>query len=503
MTGPEVLVAGAGPTGLVLALWLARAGVRARVVDKAPGPGLASRAMAVQALVLEFYRQLGVADGAVAGGLLMSGGRFWDRGRLVARFSLGDIGAGISPFPFVLSYPQDDHERYLLRLLGEAGVAVEWNTELVGVRQAADRVFARLRAGGAESESEHAYLCGCDGSHSAVRRALGVGFPGAKYDSRFYVADVAGEGWSPGAFVNASLGRDTFCLGFPVRREGMVRLIGILPARLADRTDLTFDDVRPIAEQLLGLRTTAVNWFSTYHVHHRVAERFRVGRAFLAGDAGHVHSPAGGQGMNTGIGDAVNLAWKLAAVLQGRAAPEVLDSYEAERVRFARVLVDTTDRAFGLLVGGGVRGWLMRRVVMPRVLPLAVKVPALRRQMFRVISQTRIEYRPSPLSAGGAGRVRAGDRLPWLGAPDNFAPLASRDWQLHVYGDVGPALRDVAARAGLRVERFAWSAGCRRVGFVRDAIYLVRPDGHVGFAGRQSTMTELEAYLARWAIRGG
>ncbi|QDU22671.1 FAD-dependent monooxygenase [Urbifossiella limnaea] len=503
MTGPEVFVAGAGPTGLVLALWLARAGVRPRVVDKAPGPGLASRAMAVQARVLEFYRQLGVADGVVAGGLLMSGGRFWDRGRLVARFSLGDIGAGISPFPFVLSYPQDDHERYLLRLLGDAGVAVEWNTELVGVRQTPGRVFARLRAGGTESESEHAYLCGCDGSHSAVRRALGVGFPGAKYDSRFYVADVAGEGWSPGAFVNASLGRDTFCLGFPVRRDGMVRLIGILPAELAERTDLTFDDVRPIAEQLLGLRTTLVNWFSTYHVHHRVAERFRVGRAFLAGDAGHVHSPAGGQGMNTGIGDAVNLAWKLAAALRGTAAPDVLDSYEAERIRFARVLVDTTDRAFGFLVGGGVRGWLMRRVVMPRVLPLAVQVPALRRQMFRLISQTRIEYRPSPLSAGGAGRVRAGDRLPWLGEPDNFAPLANREWQLHVYGDVGVALRDVASRAGLRVERFAWSAACRRVGVARDAIYLVRPDGHVGFAGRQSTMAEVEAYLARWAIRGG
>jgi 2-polyprenyl-6-methoxyphenol hydroxylase-like FAD-dependent oxidoreductase len=502
VTRPEVLIAGAGPTGLVLALWLARAGVRPRVIDKAPGPGLASRAMAVQARPLEFYRQLGIADGAVAGGLLMTGARFWERGRLAALLPLGAIGVGISPFPMVLSYPQDDHERFLLARLGEAGVAVEWNTELVGLRQTADRVHARLRPGGAETETDCAYLCGCDGSHSAVRRALGVGFPGAKYDSRFYVADVAGEGWSPGPFINVSLGKGTFCLGFPVRREGMVRLIGILPPELAERDDLTYDDVRPIPEQLLGLRTTDVNWFSTYHVHHRVAERFRVGRVFLSGDAGHVHSPAGGQGMNTGIGDAVNLAWKLAAVLHGKAAPVVLDSYEAERQRFARTLVSSTDRAFGLLVGGGVPSWLMRRVVLPRVLPIAVKVPAVRRAMFGLISQTRIEYRPGPLSVGGAGKVRAGDRLPWLGTPDNFAPLAGRDWQVHVYGEVGTALREVAARAGVPVERFAWSAACRRVGFARDAIYLVRPDGHVGFAGRQNTMTGLEAYLARFGVRG-
>ena len=502
MTPPQVLIAGAGPTGLVLALWLARAGVRPRVIDKAPGPGLASRAMAVQARTLEFYRQLGIADGAVTGGLLMTGARFWERGRLAAVLPLADIGAGISPFPMVLSYPQDDHERFLLERLREAGVAVEWNTELVGVRQTADRVFARLRANGTETESEYAYLCGCDGSHSAVRHALGVGFPGAKYDSKFYVADVAGEGWSPGSFVNVSLGRDTFCLGFPVRRPGMVRVIGVLPADLADRTGLTYDDVRPVVERLLGLRTTEVNWFSTYNVHHRVAERFRVGRVFLSGDAGHVHSPAGGQGMNTGIGDAVNLAWKLAAVLQGKAAPEVLDSYEAERIRFARTLVASTDRAFGFLVGGGLRGWFMRRVMMPRVMPLAVKLPAVRRAMFGLISQTRIEYRPSPLSVGVAGKVRAGDRLPWLGTPDNFAPLASRDWQVHVYGDVGTALREVAARAGMRVERFAWSAGCRKAGFARDAIYLVRPDGHVGFAGRQNTMAGLESYLARFGVRG-
>jgi 2-polyprenyl-6-methoxyphenol hydroxylase-like FAD-dependent oxidoreductase len=497
-----VLVAGAGPTGLVLALWLARAGVRPRIIEKNGGPGQASRAMAVQARTLEFYHQLGIADGVVAAGLKMGGGRFWDRGRLAARFELGDIGAGISPFPFVLSYPQDDHERFLLDRLREAGVEVEWGTALVDFDETNDRVRARLRTAAGEAEADFAYLCGCDGAHSTVRHGLKLGFPGGIYENRFYVADIAGEGWSPDGYVNVSLGADAFCLGFPVRRPGMVRVIGVLPRDLAARTDLTYADVRPTVERLVGLRDTRENWFSTYRVSHRVAERFRAGRVFVAGDAGHVHSPAGGQGMNTGIGDAVNLAWKLAAVLRGAATPALLDTYEPERLRFARTLVASTDRVFSFMVGGGLRGWAMRRVFMPRVMPVAVRFAAVRRAMFRLIAQTRIEYRPSPLSAGGAGRVRAGDRLPWLPTADNFAPLTARDWQVHVYGEVGPALRNVAAGAGIPVHRFAWAAAVRRTGLARDAVYLVRPDGYVGFAGSQHSLDGLKAYLTRFGFRG-
>ena len=183
-----------------------------------------------------------------------------------------------------------------------------------------------------------------------------------------------------------------------------------------------------------------MNWFSAYRVHHRVADHFRAGRVFLPGDAGHVHSPAGGQGMNTGIGDAVNLAWKLAAVLGGRARGVLLDSYEAERIPFARSLVATTDRVFEAVVGRGLFARLVRTVFAPCVLPLALRFAAVRRAQFRLVSQTRIAYRESPLSDGSAGEVHAGDRLPWVEGTDNFAPLA-------VARLAGPRLRHGDRRA--------------------------------------------------------
>ena len=222
MSEPQVLIVGAGPTGLVLALWLARAGVPFRLIDKNAGPGQASRAMAVQARTLEFYRQLGIADEVVAAGFRLDRLHLRNRSRELAVVPLGDVGRGISPFPFALSLPQDDHERLLTERLRAAGHAVEWDTELTGFTQRDDGVSATLRKPGGEETWAGAYLCGCDGAHSAVRHGLGVGFPGGTYDQPFYVADAEAEGpWSD-RDITAYIAERTFCLAFPVRRAGHV-----------------------------------------------------------------------------------------------------------------------------------------------------------------------------------------------------------------------------------------------------------------------------------------
>jgi len=500
MSRPEVLIVGAGPTGLVLALWLARAGTPFRLIDKNSGPGQASRAMAVQARTLEFYRQLGIADEVVAAGFRLDRLHLRNRSREIAVAPLGDVGRGISPFPFALSLPQDDHERLLTERLREAGHAVEWDTELVGFSQQGDGVSASLRKPDGEESWAGAYLCGCDGAHSAVREGLGVGFPGGTYDQRFYVADAEADGpWSD-RDITAYIAERTFCLAFPVRERGMFRFIGVVPEPLQGRDDLTFEDLRGEVEQVTGTRVTRVNWFSVYRVHHRVAEHFRDGRVFLSGDAGHVHSPAGGQGMNTGIGDAVNLAWKLAAVVGGKADPVVLASYEAERMPFAQSLVRTTDRVFEAAVGRGLFSRLVRSVFAPTILPFALRFAAARRAQFRLVSQTRITYRGSPLCDGSAGDVHAGDRLPWVEGLDNFAPLTSMGWQVHVYGEASSGIRAFAASVNLPLHEWPWTREAGKAGLARDAVYLVRPDGHVGFASREPETEALQGYLARFGI---
>jgi 2-polyprenyl-6-methoxyphenol hydroxylase-like FAD-dependent oxidoreductase len=470
-----------------------------RIVEKNVGPGQESRAIAVQARTLEFYRQLGIADAVITAGNPMRAIRLRQRGRVAARIQLDDIGAGISPFPFALSYPQDDHERLLGEQLAAVGVRVEWNTELTAFQEVGDCVRATLRTPGGEEHAEAAYLCGCDGSHSTVRHTLGVNFPGGKYEQRFYVADTEGEGVAADGNLNACLESNTFCLVLPVRSSGTVRFIGVVPDILAARDGLTIEDLREHVERTTRVRVGRVNWFSAYSIHHRVADRFRVGRAFLAGDAGHVHSPAGGQGMNTGIGDAINLAWKLAAVLRGRASAALLDTYEPERIRFARSLVATTDRAFVGVVSRGLLGRFVRGVFLPYVMPLMARLRPFRRLAFRLISQTRIEYSPSSLSAGRAGGVRGGDRLPWVADLDNFRPLQSLDWQVHVYGAASAEVRG----AGVPVHTFAWSAGAVRAGLKRDAMYLIRPDGYVALADARQDVTRLREYLAKWGVLVG
>jgi len=209
---------------------------------------------------------------------------------------------------------------------------VERRTELLHFETANDRVIVRLRRpDGAEEMSEVAYLAGCDGAHSAVREALEIGFPGGIYTHLFYVADVEGSGAAMNGDIHVSLERTDFLAVFPLKGEGRARLVGTIRDQAAREQDkLDWSDVSKGVIESMRIKVERVNWFSTYRVHHRVADHFRRGRAFLLGDAAHIHSPVGGQGVNTGIGDAINLAWKLASVLHGRADTSLLDSYEPE-----------------------------------------------------------------------------------------------------------------------------------------------------------------------------
>jgi len=498
----DVLIVGAGPTGLVLALWLTHLGVRVRIVDKTAQPGTTSRALVMHARILEQYDQLGLAQDVIDRSLKFEAANFWVKGRQVARAQFGDMGKGVSPFPFSIVFPQDAHEKFLVERLRSAGIEVERTTELASFASSETGARARLkRAGGSEETCECAYIAGCDGTHSTVREAIGAGFPGGTYNHLFYVADVKASGPVVNRELNVALDEADFVAMFPLVEPGHIRLIGIVrdDAARAQR-ELGWDDVSKIVIERMRIAVERVNWFSTYHVHHRVAHTFRGGRAFLLGDAAHIHSPVGAQGMNTGIGDAINLSWKLAAVLRRGAADAILDTYECERRAFALRLVRSTDFAFNFVTRDGALARFVRLHVIPTIIPRLLSTRAGLRFMFRTLSQTVIEYRHCDLSEGTAGRIRGGDRLPWveLDGKDNFAPLKSFEWQLHAYGEAPEEIVRFCTERGLALHWFEWREAMHAAGFARNALYLVRPDGYVAWADPAAGVAGLAAYLERW-----
>ena len=501
----DVLIIGAGPTGLVLALWLTKLGVKVRIVDKTAEPGTTSRALAVHARTLELYQQLDLADFVVEHGHRVPAVDLWVRGEPAARLPFETIGEDLTAYPFLEIFPQDQHERLLIERLEKLGVAVERRAELVRFIDEGDRVVASLRGpDGRDKDCEASYIAGCDGAHSLVRDTLGTGFPGGTYRQVFYVADVEAAGPSIDGQLHVDLDEADFLAVFPLAGEGRARLIGTVRDERADHADkLKFEDVSQRAIDHLKVQVKTVNWFSTYHVHHRVTEHFRKGRAFLLGDAAHIHSPAGGQGMNTGIGDAINLAWKLEAVLTGRGPDNLLDTYETERIGFARRLVATTDRVFTLATAEGRIAEIMRTRIVPVIFPRVVAFEPVRDYIFRTVSQITLNYRRTPLSVGAAGHVHGGDRLPWIRSEgtDNFAPLSAMIWQVHVYGAAHPDLIKWCRDRNVALHVFAWTAQHEAAGLARDALYLLRPDTYVALADPSGAPDAIERYCAERELR--
>jgi 2-polyprenyl-6-methoxyphenol hydroxylase-like FAD-dependent oxidoreductase len=515
----EVLIVGAGPTGLMLANQLARRGVKPRIIDRHSGPAQQTRAIGVQARTMEIYSKMGIIDQALALGERTTGGNMWANGRWTARVPLGDIGQGLSPFPFVLMLGQDDNELIMGDKLRELGVAVEWNTELTAIEQRPDHVDVTLKLpDGTTGKITAAWVAGCDGSRSPVRELSGIKFPGAPYEHTFFVADTEATGSMKPGELNVYLWRDGFHLFFPMRGKHDWRVIGVLPEHLRQRDDVTFEDVVPAIQREAGanLSFKACHWFSTYRIYHRAAERFRDGRCFLLGDAAHIHSPAGAQGMNTGLQDAYNLAWKLALVVQGRAEAALLDTYEQERIPVAKRLLETTDRAFQLIVADGWLGALFRTRILANVAAGAMKFERVRRLAFRTISQIGIRYPASSLSKALPGLPRdapaPGDRFPWMRlnlepngqTEDLFERLDDTKFNLLMIGQSPLAPETLDDFGGLiRIHAIAAdpanAAELARARVPQPSFYLLRPDGHVGLCGIRPEVADLRRYLAEQA----
>lgn len=472
---------GAGPTGLLLAVTLTKLGVDVVLTDGKDGPTRESRALAVQARTMEILDQLGLAAA------------FLDERMLATRVSpgfertsfgvvpIGSIGAGVSPFPGLNILEQSRTERILVDEFTGLGGTVLWKHALSGLvspGSSGTGVNAVVVGPDGPVTISAEYCVGADGASSAVRKLRGIPFEGITNEHTFYVADAHGvTGLEPGA-VCVRFGTDDFLVTFPMAPGGHDRLLGTI--RLSGSGEaVTENAARAKLSTVFGVDYDTTSWFSTYRISHRVAARFRDGSVFLAGDAGHVHSPVGAQGMNTGLQDAHNLALALVGVLRRGVDPSTLDRYEAERRPVALRLVSTTDRVFALVTGTSRLSRFIRRrasrVVVPLVVRVVPRVPGASR-LFEYLSQTRIHYWMSDdaRTTGKRGRV-VGRRLPWTGA--NYGVLRSLHWQVHAYGPVDrrDAVR-VRAGTGLPLHLFSTTGGSR---LVSGRFYLVRPDGFV------------------------
>jgi 2-polyprenyl-6-methoxyphenol hydroxylase-like FAD-dependent oxidoreductase len=571
-----VLVVGAGPTGLMMAAELARHGLRPRLIDAAPEPSTRSRAIGVQARTLEIFEHLGIAGEALASGRPIHGVNLYAvapepgaSGKRVAHVDFDDLD---SPYPFILSLPQSETERILTQHAARLGVTVERNVRLRELAQDDEHVTAILdHADGRAEACKVRWLLGCDGAHSVVRKATGVPFEGVRYDEEFVLADLVLEWDRPDDEAHSFLASDGAMVMLPLPgATGSWRLIADMTTTSAGQPGAqpslpwlqTLVEKRGARDAVLREAT----WTSTFRVHRRIVPRYRHRRVLLAGDAAHIHSPVGGQGMNTGLQDAHNLAWKLALVEQGAAAPGLVDTYHVERHPVAAGTLQGTDLATRMVTLRNPVG----REIRDRMGAFLTSLEVVQRRLTRATAELDLSYAKSPIVAEerasllgahlvhdpdvetpslaswmdfGAG-PRAGDRAPdvelgppaarqrlfsilhgaWPaagGAAGGGHGLLAFDGAAHTpegYARFQAIVDAVTARWPARVavhlvvqraappERLEHSGAVlldpdgalhRRYGAGAECVYVVRPDGYIGYRAQPLDIDKLLRWLAR------
>ena len=440
----DVIVIGAGPTGLLAAALLTRYGVSARILDKNPSQAKESRAFAVQARTMELFQSLGLAEAFLDTGVLATGAQVYVDGEPAAGFDLDDLGRDDTPFPLLLVVPQSETEAILANDLSGLGLTVERSVEATSLEQDSDGVVVHAHGPSGEAVALRAsYVIGADGAHSMVRKALGLTFEGAAYPQAFLLADCKVEWPIEHARLKVFLHRNDFAIFIPMKGRDYARIIASDVAVPPDpslasqgSSPLQLSEVEAALRRASTLDVTLSNprWTSRYRVHHRGVNAYRRGRAFVAGDAAHIHSPAGGQGMNTGLQDVANLAWKLALVLKGHAPSSLLDTYDQERRPVGETVLKFTDRAFSIATTQSGWGATLRDTLVPILGATIARSGIVRERAFHFMSELGIRYEPNAFLAqedpDGAPREWRHGPAPGRRAPDAMVSSTTRAFDL-------------------------------------------------------------------------
>lgn len=502
-----VLICGAGPTGLMMAAQLLRFGIDFLIVDSKNGPTTESRAVVVQARSLEIYEQMALAEDVLRDGTTASGLCFWRDGKQISEVHLTDFGKDITPFSFVFMYEQSKNETLLYKHLQKHNRGVAWLTQLLSYEETGTGFTVQLRQEEENITVTADYLIACDGAKSKLREISGMEFSGGTYQQVFYVADTHIHAPVCDSKLNFFVNKNTFHLLFPMQGSYRYRAIGILPPEYYHQENITFKEVSEAIERDAGmsLRFYDTQWYSTYRLHHKKVKSFSKGNLFFCGDAAHVHSPAGGQGMNTGLQDAYNLAWKLALVINKEVKKTLLQTYHEERNPVAERLLQTTDRMFGMMAKDDWIDSVLRLYIFPNILPGIMRMQWIRRKAFEAVSQTLIEYHHSSLSAGKGGSIKAGGRLPYLrlfmkGKETSLyvwlREMANRPLSLLLYRiSLNEAVNSELIQS-LSIEvNDANDKAITKAGFSSSFVLLLRPDNYIGYVSEKYDVNELKNYL--------
>jgi len=533
MQSTDVLIVGAGPTGTTLALELALQAIPFRIVDSAPTRTTQSRALVIHPRSLELLARHNITNDLLAHGNVGTGARVFVNKALAADLDLSDLGFDDTAFPLPLWISQADTEHFLDAALQRYGHAVERPFTAEKIEQDDTGVTVVLRNGldGSEEHVRAKYVVGCDGAHSVVRHAAELKFQGSAYPQDFLLADVHLD-WSMRSEgdmrLNMFFGQGVLVV-FPLQ-DGLFRLVVSTTGRklvaTGEDAEPTLEDFRRVWGEMAPGEAVLRDpvWIARFRLHHRGVDCYRRGRLFVAGDAAHIHSPAGGQGMNTGIQDAVNLGWKLARVLRGEGDEELLDTYDIERHRIGDHLLRGTDRAFQFGSSGNPVFIFLRNFLVPWLLPWAFGDRGRRAKMFRFISELGIRYRHSPIVSTASiytGPLRGGDRAPDAtlqgsdGSTSMLGLCTGPGFHFILFSGTGSVVADdgalqnhadifIKANGNLAkshkvfTQKSLGSSGYvdekgqlhARYGFVQPGYVLIRPDGYVAHIGPLSAMEE-------------
>jgi len=477
-TDTDVLIVGAGPVGLFLANECARRGLRWQLIEARPSQSEYSKALAIFPRTLEIFDMAGIVAPFLEKANRVASVAVTSHHRVLARIR---FTPDATPYPFIAMVPQDVTESLLVNELRRQGGAVEYETTLVSAVDNRSHMRVTVEQKGTRTERTAAFVVGCDGAHSAVRRLLNLPFEGAQYDALFMLADAETNEALPSDELQLCASQFGPLAIFPMSRTRR-RIVATIDKADGDAPSLSLVQGMLKRRAPAGIEALSLRWSSYFRIHHRQVAQLRVGRSFIAGDAAHIHSPFGGQGMNTGLQDVWNLAWKLDLAVRGLANELLLDSYSAERRPVIKGVLETTDRLTRLMGTPGRLAQALRTTVIPLVSGLS----AFQHRFVQNLSELGISYRGSPIIQGDGKRYFDESLGGGKGVDRRFLLLLG--------DDTGPSTREAATRMCESLDRLVELRSVRHHG-----ISLVRPDGYLALDGGEgaAVLESIRSLLAR------